>query len=159
MEDEPINQNYLIGCDTIENSPSLFQWCNIVQGQTRTCTVNNSLLTTKFRTMTNLCLAVSHQCASKEGEGVFIAWMFSSLCIWGMAESRSLPYQHLLCTSPSVSGQAFCSPQKVGPYDVNITWMWWILISKQLAINVVFVYFQNIYKKNFKSSVQCQGQA
>ena len=22
MEDEPINQNYLIGCDTIENSPS-----------------------------------------------------------------------------------------------------------------------------------------
>ena len=23
MEDEPINQNYLIGCDTIENSPSL----------------------------------------------------------------------------------------------------------------------------------------
>ena len=24
MEDEPINQNYLIGCDTIENSPSLY---------------------------------------------------------------------------------------------------------------------------------------
>ena len=23
MEDEPINQNYLIGCDTIENSPSV----------------------------------------------------------------------------------------------------------------------------------------
>ena len=23
MEDEPINQNYLIGCDTIENSPSI----------------------------------------------------------------------------------------------------------------------------------------
>ena len=23
MEDEPINKNYLIGCDTIENSPSL----------------------------------------------------------------------------------------------------------------------------------------
>ena len=22
MEDEPINQNYLIGCDTIENLPS-----------------------------------------------------------------------------------------------------------------------------------------
>ena len=22
MEDEPINQNYLIGCDAIENSPS-----------------------------------------------------------------------------------------------------------------------------------------
>ena len=22
MEDKPINQNYLIGCDTIENSPS-----------------------------------------------------------------------------------------------------------------------------------------
>ena len=22
MEDEPINQNYLIGCDTIEHSPS-----------------------------------------------------------------------------------------------------------------------------------------
>ena len=26
MEDEPINQNYLIGCDTIENSPS-FNLC------------------------------------------------------------------------------------------------------------------------------------
>ena len=24
MEEEPINQNYLIGCDTIENSPSLY---------------------------------------------------------------------------------------------------------------------------------------
>ena len=23
MEDEPINKNYLIGCDTIENSPSI----------------------------------------------------------------------------------------------------------------------------------------
>ena len=23
MEDEPINQNYLIGCDTIENLPSI----------------------------------------------------------------------------------------------------------------------------------------
>ena len=23
MEDEPINQNYLIGCDTIEHSPSI----------------------------------------------------------------------------------------------------------------------------------------
>ena len=27
MEDEPINQNYLIGCDTIEHSPSLCLLC------------------------------------------------------------------------------------------------------------------------------------
>ena len=26
MEDDPINQNYLIGCDTIENSPSFDQY-------------------------------------------------------------------------------------------------------------------------------------
>ena len=27
MEDEPINQNYLIGCDTIENLPSTLLSC------------------------------------------------------------------------------------------------------------------------------------
>ena len=30
MEDEPINQNYLIGCDTIENSPSLLYSCSSI---------------------------------------------------------------------------------------------------------------------------------
>ena len=37
MEDEPINQNYLIGCDTIEHSPSCYfkwlcsKWQKVVQ--------------------------------------------------------------------------------------------------------------------------------
>ena len=39
--------------------------------------------------MANLCLAVPHQCASKEGSHHFL---FSNLCIWGMAELRSLPF-------------------------------------------------------------------
>ena len=33
MEDEPINQNYLIGCDTIEHSPSLL-WSRFDSQQT-----------------------------------------------------------------------------------------------------------------------------
>ena len=46
----------------------LFQWCNIDQAQTGAWPVNNSLLTIYIRTIRYF-------------------YLFSSLCIWGMAES------------------------------------------------------------------------
>ena len=87
--------------------------------------------------------------------------------------SKFLPYQTILHTiqghfylgekirqlivATTFTCQAFCWGSThtlivpklfLSPYDVYTTWKWWILISKLLTINVVFVYFQNIYKKN-----------
>ena len=86
--------------------------------------------------------------------------------------SKFLPYQTILHTiqghlylgekirqlivATTFTCQAFCWGSThtlivpklfLSPHDVYTTWKWWILISKLLTINVVFVYFQNIYKQ------------